>query len=385
MNGAIFSRKYFSQRSGFSLIELCIVTIISGLLLSAGLRAYQHYLDQRGVDVTNDRLEQIQTALSDYVQSNGYYPCPAPANAPPSDAGYAKATDCNAGAVSGVTEVTGAAGRKVRIGAVPVRMLGLADSYSADGWDHRFTYAVTVNLAQSAAHFHSDQGAITVKDTSDHIVAGDPSSNLPYAHYAVISAGLDGKGAYGLQGGLFMACNAQPGLDQTNCLHNGGTFTIDDNRNYAGGANHFDDFAAYAASVGKSCVAGQQLSYFSGSGFQCVDTSSPVFYTARLDTPVTTSSGNGFGTTYHNDTGRTVFATASACAGGGPTRDLVTAISAAPLAAGQDGNPDSIATGGGRINTSIVVPPGWYVSSYLASAPGDYGCIADLNIMRMYP
>ena len=117
------------------------------------MKAYQHYLDQRGVDVTNDRLQQIQNALDTYVQANQHYPCPAPINAPPGDPSHGK-SKCTAG--SGVTEVSGT-GDAVQIGGVPLRDLGLSDTYIADGWDHRFTYAVTKKLEQ-AATFDASQG-----------------------------------------------------------------------------------------------------------------------------------------------------------------------------------------------------------------------------------
>ena len=54
------------------------------------------------------------------------------------------------------------------------------------------------------------KGAITIEDEKGNSTMDGSTAN-PYAHYVVISAGLDGKGAYALQGGMSMACNAAAG------------------------------------------------------------------------------------------------------------------------------------------------------------------------------
>jgi prepilin-type N-terminal cleavage/methylation domain-containing protein len=232
------------SKHGFTLIELCIVLIISGLLLTAGLRAFNIYLRQQQVSETKSNIAAIQEALDGYAQANGHYPCPAPIDAAPDTAGYAAATNCAAAAGSGIAEVTGRGGRKVRIGAIPVRTLGLSDSYMTDGWSRRYTYAVTQKLATSTpATFDNADGGITIRDAAGNAVVNGT------AHYALISHGPDGKGAYAAEGGLFMPCNAEPGQDQANCDNASAAFVVTASRATAAGNGHYDDFAAYGTNV----------------------------------------------------------------------------------------------------------------------------------------
>lgn len=230
--------------SGFSLIELCVVLIVSGLLLAAGLQAFNTYVKQQKISDTKNDITAIQAALNEYVQTNGHYPCPAPIDATPETAGYGAAANCAVAATTGITEVAGRGGRKVRIGALPVRTLGLSESYMIDGWSRRYVYAVTQKLAVStSATFSNSEGGITIKDASGNTVSNGA------AHYALISHGPDGKGAYSSEGGLFMPCAAEAGQDQTNCDKASAVFIVTENRVSAAGANHYDDFAAYGVSV----------------------------------------------------------------------------------------------------------------------------------------
>jgi prepilin-type N-terminal cleavage/methylation domain-containing protein len=235
------------KRNGFTLIELCIVLIISGLLLTAGLQAFNTYLRQQQVSETKGNIAAVQAALNDYVQANGHYPCPAPIDAAPDTAEYGASANCAAAAGSGITEVVGRGGRKVRIGAIPVRTLGLSESYLTDGWSRRYTYAVTQKLTVSTpGTFSNAEGGITIKDASGNTVANGT------AHYVLVSHGPDGKGAYASEGGLFMLCSAEPGQDQTNCDKASATFIVTANRATAAGNGHYDDFAAYGISVAVS-------------------------------------------------------------------------------------------------------------------------------------
>ena len=228
--------------SGFSLIELCIVIIISSLMLAAGLKLFNLYMAQQEIVRTNDRLERIQDVINDFAKANGFYPCPAPISVAPDSPGYATATNCAAAAPAGVTEVTGRGGRKVRIGALPARTLEMSDTYMADGWNHRYTYAVTVPLT-NASTFDNDEGAITIRDINDNTVINGT------AHYVLLSHGEDGKGSYSTGGGQFMACTATSGKDQDNCTNTTATFRVSQDRSTAPGSGYYDDFALYGTRI----------------------------------------------------------------------------------------------------------------------------------------
>jgi prepilin-type N-terminal cleavage/methylation domain-containing protein len=238
------------KSGGFTLIEICIVLIISGLLLTAGLKAFNAFLMQQKVGQTTAKLKEIEQALDDYVMQNGFYPCPAPIDAAPNTPAFGKSTNCGGPAPSGTHDVNGRSRNKVRIGGLPVRTLGLADSYASDGWHHRYSYAVTRDLAKDNASFDAGEGAITIKDINGNaIVAGT-------AQYALISHGPDGKGAHATGGGLYGACGAAPGKDTDNCNAADATFTASEDRSTSQGANHFDDFVSFRMKATASTASG---------------------------------------------------------------------------------------------------------------------------------
>lgn len=225
---------------GFSLIELTIVMTIMGLLLAAAASLYDIHQKKRRIDLTNERIQSAQASILEYARSNGFYPCPAPINAAIDTAQYATAADCSATAPpSGIGQANGRAGRKVWVGALPSRTLGTSGQIALDGWDQRLFYAVSKNIAVPTTGINQDDGAIKIIDANDNIIADGT------AHYVLVSAGPDGKGAFSAQGGLIAPCNSAPGKDTDNCVLNTSTFRATDNRAIIAGANHYDDFVAH--------------------------------------------------------------------------------------------------------------------------------------------
>ena len=66
------SRKH--QASGFTLIELMIVVAIIAILAAIAVPAYQNYLIRAQVSEGTSLAEGAQTAVWDFVASNGTYP-----------------------------------------------------------------------------------------------------------------------------------------------------------------------------------------------------------------------------------------------------------------------------------------------------------------------
>ena len=66
------SRKH--QASGFTLIELMIVVAIIAILAAIAVPAYQNYLIRAQVSEGTSLAEGAETAVWDYVASNGAYP-----------------------------------------------------------------------------------------------------------------------------------------------------------------------------------------------------------------------------------------------------------------------------------------------------------------------
>ncbi len=62
---------------GFTLVELAIVLVIIGILLTMGLQNMGALYEQKHRQTSEARLEQAQSALLNFVRVNGYLPCPA--------------------------------------------------------------------------------------------------------------------------------------------------------------------------------------------------------------------------------------------------------------------------------------------------------------------
>ena len=280
-----------NKRDGFSLIEVALGLLIIGIIIGPMMAQYASWKNSQKIDLTNGNGDTVRAALREYALNNGCYPLPATPNVnstsaafgqefavvPPRGVGATPAcatltvpqlatippcalntgvvcqTPCTVGAPS--TTCAGGA-PVILIGDVPFATLGLPKQYDIDGYGHKFTYAVSANLVQSAT-FYNDKGAVKVTDLGG---GGGPDGTGPpvtNAHYAVVSHGQDGVGAFSTEGGLIANC-AAAGKDIENC-NNDGTFDngykiyndIKGTQQYArqqsnaAGASHFDDFVSY--------------------------------------------------------------------------------------------------------------------------------------------
>lgn len=228
-------------QAGFTLIELSIVVLIVGLMLSAFGAAFVQYMQTAREKAVQQKIEDIETALGRFLALNGRYPCPARMIAPPDSASFGVEvnTNCGAGAIGGTFRATGTDGRMVRIGAVPTRTLNLPDDYALDSWSMRILYGVTEVLA-SPGTFAQNRGAFSIVDSNGNSVITPPGSG----HYAVISVGPDAMGSYTAQGAAGPACVAAR-LDGENC-DNDATLRATVLYSAATGNTHFDDYITYA-------------------------------------------------------------------------------------------------------------------------------------------
>lgn len=201
---------------GFTLIEAAMVLLIAGVLMGGLGVALTSYLQGQRMAMTQKRMEAIRGALQQFVQVNHRLPCPAPLDARVDTAGFGKEDSLGVCAGSGNFGTERAEGRDkgmVRIGTVPVRSLSLPDRYIADGWDSRFTYAVSESLT-SLKTYDETLGAVAIIDSTGKSLVTPPGS----AHYILISHGKDKAGTYSGSGVPFSACPADDEtFDQENC------------------------------------------------------------------------------------------------------------------------------------------------------------------------
>src|SRR5262245_59637586 len=62
---------------GFTLVEIAVVLVVIGLIVSGGLLGLSPVLQNNKVTQTNGQMDKIEQSLVLYVIQNGCLPCPA--------------------------------------------------------------------------------------------------------------------------------------------------------------------------------------------------------------------------------------------------------------------------------------------------------------------
>jgi type II secretory pathway pseudopilin PulG len=218
-----------SSSSGFTLVEIAIVTVLSSLLLAGSLNFIKSWMNKSGQTASQQRLVTIQQALTNFQTQYNRLPCPA-SFVGMSGAGFGREA-CGGGAVL--------------VGTLPVHDLGLSDSYAANTGGYMYTYAATKVETVKLDGF---QGAINIVDGSlVNSVLPTVSGKAIGATYVVVDHGTDGKGAPSLSSGVIgKACASAPGLDTHNCDHYGsGYFVSAPFSTKPGALTWFDDTIVY--------------------------------------------------------------------------------------------------------------------------------------------
>lgn len=242
-----------STESGFSLVEVSMSIMISGLIFTMVLAMMRPLQVNIPIEQTTITLREVETALKMHVERYGRLPCPARLNAAPNDPEYGQETDCmDASTPSGIFVGTGEEDAKeIRVGMVPIRNLDLPEYYARDGWDNRLTYAVTTDMAIPGL-FSNLGGDISIRDSAGNDMTDVPGSAL----FAVISHGPDKKGAFTLEGGVAFDCMSSSDLDAENCdfSASGTTNGIFVSTTRSDGLVHYDDMIVYKTYVGNLSV-----------------------------------------------------------------------------------------------------------------------------------
>lgn len=227
-----------------------------GLVSGVCMKLYDQYKKHEISVITADRLNAVHKGLYTYYVENGAYPCPASLSDQLDTAGFgrelrdpADPTKC-----TGMFETAGRGGRKIWNGAVPVRTLNLPDEMIADGWDHRYVYAITEAYVDEGVDLGADLSAIAIHD-ADGNNATAIEGNITYA---LITQGPDIRGAYSFNGTLEQACETAVTAGQ-NCTYqtdpgSGGTFVNTPARSFAQNDSQFTHKVEYRAVTGPACM-----------------------------------------------------------------------------------------------------------------------------------
>ena len=172
--------------SGFTLVEMAVVTVIIGLLMGTMFGFASTMSRSSKLSETNKRQDIIKSALINFIAQNKRMPCPATA----ATNGF-EVVPTNTPACTGVT--TG----NVANGIVPWASLGLSREMGSDGYNNPFGYQVAVAatntdfaLPTSNLDVSGIQGVISIAETFAgsplNSCATVPGSINPCAAVAVI-------------------------------------------------------------------------------------------------------------------------------------------------------------------------------------------------------
>lgn len=236
------------KESGFTLIEMAMSLLILSLAVAMFLPAYTKYTDQLKIIQNEEHFTEARLALETFIATNGFYPAPAPLTAPRNSPSYGR-SDNNPLPAAG-TCVNGicaqnsnrGAGFEVRVGTIPFKTLNIDEQFAYDGFDNRFTYAVTDSLTNSAT-FNANMGGISIVNAGLATVI-EPADS---AHFILVSHGPNGNGAYN-KDGVQAPCNlGTPESDNCNIsiLDNIANYVYTDVSTSIAAGNLYDDILTY--------------------------------------------------------------------------------------------------------------------------------------------
>ncbi len=173
------------------MVEIAIVLVVVGLLVSGGLMGVSPVLQANKVTQTNAQLDKIEQALVLYVIQNGCLPCPA------SPTGTGNATDANGSYSTGCWPTGQSAGVACTPlqGVVPWVNLGLARTDVVDAYNNFIDYVPTAGLNTSNTSMVRTPPATYPAGTLD-VQNLTPVEQTSVAAYVLISHGPDGSFAY---------------------------------------------------------------------------------------------------------------------------------------------------------------------------------------------
>jgi prepilin-type N-terminal cleavage/methylation domain-containing protein len=184
---------------GFSLVELAVVVLIVGIIMTMGIGAWTANLENQALAATAQRQSAVKEALSGYLRRNGRLPCPDNDLLAP-DGIENRAT---------LNDPTTACSQ--RFGLLPYVTLGLSRDAVRDGWGNFFSYHVsnTANTIAASgnwsansdwttsANFRSgNTGTLTVNDRNGATVTPIATSVVA----VIVSHGRNGFGGYTIGG-----------------------------------------------------------------------------------------------------------------------------------------------------------------------------------------
>lgn len=183
---------------GFTLIEMAIVVLLIGILLTFGVGLVQSQLENSAINVTKKRQDAIRDALIGYLGKNHRLPCPD--NPAAAGANAFNGTEDRVVTTAGTPPVPDTTTQcAVTFGTPPFVTLGLSREMALDGWNNFFTYQVSnrpYDWTRSVSFNAGNQGGIAINDRPNGVLTPYPTP----AVVVLVSHGKNGLGAYTIRG-----------------------------------------------------------------------------------------------------------------------------------------------------------------------------------------
>lgn len=181
-----------NTKKAFSLIELSIIILIISVAVAGILSSRISSVINDKVETTRgDRIQEIYTALKNYLVVNGRLPCPASLIIAKSSSDSSFGNEVGAvGSCSGSGVYQSTSYTNLVYGMVPIRALGLPNEAAGDGFGSKIGYVVDKRFT-SSANFGTvgATSTITIKERSSTVVTND-------AIFVLISFGANKAGAF---------------------------------------------------------------------------------------------------------------------------------------------------------------------------------------------
>jgi len=253
----LIQKKATCNRSGFTLVELAIVILIVGMIITTFSVMNKIYVESHRHYKIQGNLDNVKTALNFFRNNVGRFPCPANPALNPGDVGYG-AEDCSLTAITGERDADGIAGNDpVLTGNLPlygfddgagnpaaprIELKRLVTTTKLEGrditdpWNGEFTYAVSQLLTNSGS-FNTSFGVIRITDEWGRDTGGTTAN----AQYAILSQGEENRSGCTVD----LASSRVSQAEQENC-DGDGHFAIA--LYHKSNTDHYDDYLTYARS-----------------------------------------------------------------------------------------------------------------------------------------
>lgn len=193
----------FNKIPAFSLIEVSIIMMIAGLLISGYVNWIAPAAKSNAFKFieTQQKIKDINDTIEKFVSLNGRLPCPAN---PTIQWGSVIGSQLySAENLSGSICLS-------NIGSVPVSVLGLSPDFMLDAWGRKFTYVTASGLCgtggcTSATHNNGSALLLNIRDTT--LPVGNNISSS--AAFLVISHGPAGRGGFRQSGSQQTGCTSE--------------------------------------------------------------------------------------------------------------------------------------------------------------------------------